>query len=63
MHPELDRQKGAVMKIPRRPAIHLCQSSEPFSPCGPQPNPRRPLGDDVAAFSLVVAIRLERAAG
>jgi hypothetical protein len=63
MHPELDRQKDAVMKIPRRPAVHLCQSSVPFSPCGPLPNPRRGLGYDVAAFSLVVAIRLERAAG
>jgi hypothetical protein len=40
MHPELDRQKRAVMKIPRRA-----------------------LGCDVAAFSLVMAIRLERAAG
>jgi hypothetical protein len=63
MHPELDRQKDAVMKIPRRPAIHLCQSLAPFSPCGPLPNPRRALGYDVAAFSPVAAIRLERAAG
>ena len=63
MHPELDRQKHAVMKIPRRPAIRLCQSSVPFNPCGPLPNPRRALGDDVAVFSLVVAIRLERVAG
>jgi hypothetical protein len=63
MHGELDRQKDAMMRIPRRPAVHLCQSSAPFSPCGPLPNPRRALGYDVAAFSLVVAIRLERAAG
>ncbi len=61
MHPELDRQKHAVMKIPRRPAVHLCQSSVPFSPCGRLPNPR-PLGFDVAAFSLLQAIRLQRAA-
>ena len=63
MHPELARQKDAVMKIPRRPAVYSCQSSVPFSPCGPLPNPRRALGCDVAAFSLVMAIRLERAAG
>jgi hypothetical protein len=60
MHPELARQKDAVMKIPRRPAVYSCQSSVPFSPCGPLLNA---LGYDIAAFSLVVAIRLERAAG
>jgi hypothetical protein len=59
MHPELDRQKDAMMKIPRRPTVRLCQSSAPFSPCGPLPDPRRGLGYDVAAFALVLAIRLE----
>ena len=63
MHPELDRQKDAVMKIPRWPAVHLSQSSAPSSPCGPLPNSGWPFGYDVAAFSLVMAIRLERAAG
>jgi hypothetical protein len=60
MHPEFDRQKDAVIKIPRGSAIHLCQSSVPFSPYGALPNPRWYSGDDVAAFSPVLAIRLER---
>jgi hypothetical protein len=62
MHPALDRQKDAVMKIPRRPAVHSCQSPVSFSR-GPLPNLRRGLGDDLTAFFLVVAIRLEGAAG
>ena len=63
MHPELHRHKDAVMKIPRRSAVHLCQSSVPFSPCGPLPNPRRAFGRDVVAFSRMMAIPLERSAG
>jgi hypothetical protein len=63
MHPEPARLKGAVMTTPRRSAVFLCQSWVPFSPCGAVPSPERGLGYDVAAFSLVVAIRLGKAAG
>jgi uncharacterized membrane protein YccC len=48
--------------IPRRSAVQVCQSSVAFRLCGPLSNPRWDLGYGGAAFSLVLAIQLERAA-
>jgi hypothetical protein len=42
---------------------NVCRSSVPVSLCGPLHNPRCGLGYNIAALSLVLAIRLERASG